>query len=235
LYKVEEIEMKNVVELRNVSKVYKMDDVEVVGVKKINLKIKEGEFVSIIGPSGSGKSTLLHLLGCLDKPTEGKIIFDGIDVSKLNDKELSKIRREKIGFVFQFFNLYPTLTALENVELPMIISNKKSKERRKRAEELLKLARLEKGYNHLPSQLSGGERQRVAIARALANDPLLILADEPTGNLDSKTGKEIAELFVELNKKGKTIVVVTHMPDIAKYAQRIIYLKDGKIIKEEVR
>jgi putative ABC transport system ATP-binding protein len=209
-----------------------MDDIKVTALKKIDLKINEGEFVSIIGPSGSGKSTMLHLLGCLDRPTEGKIIFDGIDVSKLNDKELSKIRGEKIGFVFQFFNLYPTLTAIENVELPMIIANKKPDERKKMAGELLKMAKLEKGYDHLPSQLSGGERQRVAIARALANDPLLILADEPTGNLDSKTGKEIAELFVELNKKGKTIVVVTHMVDIAKYAQRIIYLKDGKIIKE---
>jgi putative ABC transport system ATP-binding protein len=225
--------MKTLVELKNVSKTYKMDDVEVHALKKINMKIKEGEFVSIIGPSGSGKSTLLHLLGCLDKPTEGKMIFDGIDVSKLNDKELSKIRAEKIGFIFQFFNLYPILTAIENVELPMIISEKYKKERRNRAKELLKIVKMEKRAEHLPSQLSGGERQRIAIARALANDPLLILADEPTGNLDSKTGKEIAELFVELNEKGKTIVVVTHMLDIAKYAKRIIYLKDGEIIKEE--
>jgi putative ABC transport system ATP-binding protein len=225
--------MKTLVELKNVSKTYKMDDVEVHALKKINMKIKEGEFVSIIGPSGSGKSTLLHLLGCLDKPTEGKMIFDGIDVSKLNDKELSKIRAEKIGFIFQFFNLYPILTAIENVELPMIISEKYKKERRNRAKELLKIVKMEKMAEHLPSQLSGGERQRIAIARALANDPLLILADEPTGNLDSKTGKEIAELFVELNEKGKTIVVVTHMLDIAKYAKRIIYLKDGEIIKEE--
>jgi putative ABC transport system ATP-binding protein len=225
--------MKTLVELKNVSKTYKMDDVEVHALKKINIKIKEGEFVSIIGPSGSGKSTLLHLLGCLDKPTEGKMIFDGIDVSKLNDKELSKIRAEKIGFIFQFFNLYPILTAIENVELPMIISEKYKKERKNRAKELLKIVKMEKMAEHLPSQLSGGERQKIAIARALANDPLLILADEPTGNLDSKTGKEIAELFVELNEKGKTIVVVTHMLDIAKYAKRIIYLKDGEIIKEE--
>jgi len=225
--------MKTLVELKNVSKIYKMDDVEVHALKKINMKIKEGEFLSIIGPSGSGKSTLLHLLGCLDKPTEGKIIFDEMDVSKLDDKKLSKIRAEKIGFVFQFFNLYPTLTAIENVELPMIISEKYTKERKKRAKELLKIVKMEKRADHLPSQLSGGERQRIAIARALANDPLLILADEPTGNLDSKTGKEIAELLTELNEKGKTIVVVTHMLDIAKYAKRIIYLKDGEIIKEE--
>jgi len=225
--------MKTLVELENVSKIYKMDDVEVHALKKINMKIKEGEFLSIIGPSGSGKSTLLHLLGCLDKPTEGKIIFDEMDVSKLDDKKLSKIRAEKIGFVFQFFNLYPTLTAIENVELPMIISEKYTKERKKRAKELLKIVKMEKRADHLPSQLSGGERQRIAIARALANDPLLILADEPTGNLDSKTGKEIAELLTELNEKGKTIVVVTHMLDIAKYAKRIIYLKDGEIIKEE--
>jgi len=227
------IKMKTLVELKNVSKIYKMDDVEVHALKKINMKIKEGEFLSIIGPSGSGKSTLLHLLGCLDKPTEGKIIFDEMDVSKLDDKKLSKIRAEKIGFVFQFFNLYPTLTAIENVELPMIISEKYTKERKKRAKELLKIVKMEKRADHLPSQLSGGERQRIAIARALANDPLLILADEPTGNLDSKTGKEIAELLTELNEKGKTIVVVTHMLDIAKYAKRIIYLKDGEIIKEE--
>jgi len=225
--------MKTLVELKNVSKIYKMDDVEVHALKKINMKIKEGEFLSIIGPSGSGKSTLLHLLGCLDKPTEGKIIFDGVDVSKLDDKKLSKIRAEKIGFVFQFFNLYPTLTAIENVELPMIIAEKYKKERKNRAKELLKIVKMEKRADHLPSQLSGGERQRIAIARALANDPLLILADEPTGNLDSKTGKEIADLLTELNEKGKTIVVVTHMLDIAKYAKRIIYLKDGEIIKEE--
>ncbi|MEM5829720.1 MAG: ABC transporter ATP-binding protein [Candidatus Aenigmatarchaeota archaeon] len=220
------------IELRQVSKVYKMDEVEVIALKEINLKIMEKEFVAIIGPSGSGKSTLLHLMGLLDKPTTGKIFLDGIDVSKLNDKQLAKLRGEKIGFVFQFFNLYPTLTALENVKLPMTIAKKDKKESEKRAIELLKKVGLEKRANHLPSQLSGGERQRVAIARALANNPSLILADEPTGNLDSKTGEEIMKIFDKLQEEGKTVVVVTHEINIAKYAERLIYLKDGRIIKE---
>jgi putative ABC transport system ATP-binding protein len=224
--------MNPVIELNNVSKSYKMGDVEVQALKNVNLKMNKKNFVAIMGPSGSGKSTLLHMIGCLDRPTEGKIILDGIDISGLNDSELARLRGKKLGFVFQFFNLYPTLTAIENVELPMMIIEKGKDERRKRALKLLEIIGLKKRAGHLPSQLSGGERQRVAIARALANNPSLILADEPTGNLDSKAGKEIMEFLDRLQEKEeKTIVMVTHEPDIAKYAERIIYLKDGEIVK----
>ena len=212
-----------------------MDSVGVVGVENVNLKIIDGEFICIMGPSGSGKSTLLHLIGCLDKPNYGKIFIDGIDVSRMNDDELANLRKNKIGFVFQFFNLYPTLTALENVELPMIIAEKDKEFRKRRAIELLEMVGMEKFKDHLPYQLSGGQRQKVAIARALANDPPIILADEPTGNLDSKSGDEIMRIFKELNNKGKTIIVVTHNENVAKFAKRIIRLKDGKIIKDERR
>jgi putative ABC transport system ATP-binding protein len=225
----------NIIELQKVTKIYKLDEIEVIGVKDINLKIKKGEFVCIMGPSGSGKSTLLHLIGCLDKPTYGKIFIDGIDVSKMSENELAEIRKNKIGFVFQFFNLYPTLTALENIELPMIIAKKDRKYRRKMAMDLLKVVGMEKFKDNFPSELSGGQRQKIAIARALANDPPIILADEPTGNLDSKSGKEVMEIFKKLNEEGKTIVVVTHNKEVAKYSERIIYLKDGKIINEEYR
>ncbi|MEM5811227.1 MAG: ABC transporter ATP-binding protein [Candidatus Aenigmatarchaeota archaeon] len=222
--------MKNIIELENVTKIYQLGLTQVVALNKINLKIKRNELVSIMGPSGSGKSTLLHLIGALDKPTYGKVYIDGIDLSNLTDDEMSKIRLEKIGFVFQFFNLYPTLTALENIELPMIIGERNKKERRKRAIELLESVGLKNKANHYPSQLSGGERQRVAIARALANDPPIILADEPTGNLDSKSGEEIIKLLSNLHENNeKTIVLVTHNKNIAKYSERIIYLKDGKI------
>ncbi|MEM7826376.1 MAG: ABC transporter ATP-binding protein [Candidatus Aenigmatarchaeota archaeon] len=227
--------MKPIIELKNVSKIYKMDEVEVTALRDVNLKIREKEFVAVVGPSGSGKSTLLHLMGLLDKPTSGKIFLEGIDTSKLKDKQLARLRGRKIGFVFQFFNLYPTLTALENVQLPMIIAEKDKRESEKRAFELLKKVGLEKRANHLPSQLSGGERQRVAIARALANNPSLILADEPTGNLDSKSGEEVMKILDKLQEEGKTIVMVTHEMNIAKYAERTIYLKDGRIIKEEIR
>ena len=227
--------MKNqsVIEMQNVTKIYKMDSVSVVGVENINLKIKKGEFVCVMGPSGSGKSTMLHLMGCLDKPTYGKVFIDGADASKMSDDELADLRKNKIGFVFQFFNLYPTLTALENVELPMIIDEKDKEFRKKRALELLKMVEMEEFKDHLPSQLSGGQRQKVAIARALANDPPIILADEPTGNIDSKAGEEIMKIFKNLNKRGKTIVVVTHNENVAKFAERMIRLKDGKIIRDE--
>jgi putative ABC transport system ATP-binding protein len=227
--------MKNqsVIEMQNVTKIYKMDSVSVVGVENINLKIKKGEFVCVMGPSGSGKSTMLHLMGCLDKPTYGKVLIDGVDASKMSEEELANLRKDKIGFVFQFFNLYPTLTALENVELPMRIAEKDKEFRKKRAIELLKMVEMEEFKDHLPSQLSGGQRQKIAIARALANDPPIILADEPTGNIDSKAGEEIMKIFKNLNKRGKTIVVVTHNENVAKFAERIIRLKDGKIIKDE--
>jgi putative ABC transport system ATP-binding protein len=226
--------MNNVVKLKNVDKVYRMEEVEVYALRGINIEIRRGEYTAVIGPSGSGKSTLLHIMGCLDRPTSGKVFLDGVDVSKLNDFELARLRGKKIGFVFQFFNLYPTLTALENVELPMVIAETDKKERRKRALKLLKAVGMEKRVNHLPSQLSGGERQRVAIARALANNPSLILADEPTGNLDSKSGEEILLLLKKLQEKeNKTVVIVTHNQRVVKYAERIIYLRDGKILKEE--
>jgi len=221
-----------VIELKNVTKTYQMDDVQVHALKGVDLKIKKEEFVAIMGPSGSGKSTLLQMIGVLDRPTSGKIYLSGTDISKLNDSKLARLRGEKIGFVFQFFNLYPTLTAKENIELPMLILERDKKDRENKASELLKRIDLENRANHLPSQLSGGERQRVAIARALANDPPLILADEPTGNLDSKTGYEIMEFFNKLQQNEKvTVVMVTHEPDIAEYAERIIYLKDGKIVE----
>jgi len=211
-----------------------MGETKVQALKNINLKIEKGENVVIIGPSGCGKSTLLHLMGCLDRPTKGKVLIDGRDVSKLSDNELAKIRREKIGFIFQFFYLIPTLTALENVMLPMTFAGVPSKEKIRRAKELLKLVGLERRMHHKRSELSGGEIQRVAIARALANDPEIILADEPTGNLDSRSGKEIMKYLVKLNKeKNVTLVVVTHDPMVASFFKRKIYLKDGRIIKEE--
>lgn len=225
--------MESIIELQNLEKEYDLGLVKLRVLNGINLKIKKSEVVAIMGPSGSGKSTMLHMLGCLDRPTKGKIIIDGIDVSKLNDDELAKIRREKIGFVFQFFYLIPSLTALKNVELPMTFVKSGSKNREK-ARELLKMVGLESRMNHRPSQLSGGESQRVAIARALSNNPQIILADEPTGNLDSKSGKEIIEILIKLNKeKDVTLILVTHDSFIARHAKRVINLKDGKILKSD--
>ena len=218
------------IELRNVEKIYNEGkENEVRALRGVSLKVHEKDFIAIIGPSGSGKSTLLHMLGCLDKPTKGKVLIDGKDVSKMNDEDLARIRREKIGFIFQTFNLIPTLTALENVELPMKLNGKKASEARERARELLKIVGLEKRLDHLPSQLSGGEQQRVAIARALANEPEIILADEPTGNLDSKTGFEIVKLMKKLNREGYTFVIVTHDLRIADFANKKIRIKDGKL------
>jgi len=224
------IVMKPVVELKNVSKKYKMDDVEVQALYNINLKIKSEEFVSIIGPSGSGKSTMLHIMGCLDRPTTGYVFIDGINTSELSDNELAKIRGSKIGFVFQTFNLINRLTALENVMLPMWFNNVPKEQRKKRAQQLLKEVGLEKRMLHTPNQLSGGERQRVAIARALANDPAIILADEPTGNLDTKSGKEILKIFEKLNKRGRTIVIITHDLNIARVSEKIIHIMDGRLV-----
>ena len=222
--------MNEIIELKGVTKIYKMGKVFVPALRGINLKIRKGEFVSIMGPSGSGKTTLMNLIGCLDRPTEGEIYIANKNVAKLKDDELARLRRERIGFVFQQFNLIPRLTALENVELPMWFAGLSKKKRRERAIELLKLVGLEKRINHKPAELSGGERQRVSIARALANDPGIILADEPTGNLDTKTGKEIMEILKDLNKQGRTIVLVTHDETFAREAERIIRIKDGRLL-----
>jgi len=223
---------ETIIELKNVWKIYQLGEVEVHALRDVDLKIKKEEFVAVMGPSGSGKSTLLQMIGVLDRPTSGKIYLDGGDISKLNDTELARLRGKKIGFVFQFFNLYPTLTAQENIELPMMILERDRNERKMKATKLLKTVGLENRANHLPSQLSGGERQRVAIARALANNPDIILADEPTGNLDSKSGSEIMEFLNKLQENEKvTIVVVTHDLNVAKHAKRIISLKDGEIIE----
>jgi len=222
--------MKNVVELRNVTKEYIMGEVKVKAINDVNLKIKKSESAAIMGPSGSGKSTMLHLVGCLDRPTSGKVFIDGKNISNLNDNELAVMRRKKIGFIFQFFNLVPSFTALGNVELPMMFSGTPNRE--EKAKELLKAVGLQHRLYHYASQLSGGETQRVAIARALANDPQIILADEPTGNLDSRTGKEIIDVLVKLNKeKGVTLLIVTHENLIARRARRIVKLKDGKIVR----
>jgi len=219
-----------IIELQQVKKIYQMDGVETHALRGVDLKIKRKEFVAIMGPSGSGKSTLLHMIGALDKPTKGKIFLDGVDISKLKESDLARLRGKKIGFIFQFFNLHPTLTALENVELPMIIIGMNKTKRREKAFELLKAVGLEDRAHHLPSQLSGGEHQRVAIARALANDPEIILADEPTGNLDTKTEAEIMKFLIKLQKERQmTVAVITHEREIAKYAKRIFNLVDGKI------
>jgi len=227
----DDILSNTIIELKNVWKIYQLGEVEVQALKDIDFRIKKEEFIAIMGPSGSGKSTLLHMIGVLDRPTKGNIYLDSIDISKLNDSELARLRGRKIGFVFQFFNLYSTLTARENVELPMLILERDKKERKIKSSKLLKTVGLEKRADHLPSQLSGGERQRVAISRALANDPPLLLADEPTGNLDTKTGEEIIKFLDKLQEEEKvTVVMVTHESHIAKYAKRIIRLKDGKIV-----
>ncbi len=219
-----------IIELQGVKKIYNMEGVQTPALRGVDLKIKRKEFVAIMGPSGSGKSTLLHMIGALDRPTAGKIILDGVDIDTLKESDLARLRGKKIGFVFQFFNLHPTLTALENIELPMLIIEKGKVERRKKALELLQAVGLEHRADHFPSQLSGGEHQRVAIARALANDPEIILADEPTGNLDTKTEEEIMKFLINLQKKRQmTIAVITHEHEIAKYAERIIRLVDGVI------
>ncbi|MCM1986093.1 ABC transporter ATP-binding protein [Methanococcoides seepicolus] len=198
--------------------------------KNVNLLVKKGEFVAIMGPSGSGKSTLMNLIGCLDRPTCGSVILMGKDVSTISDDELARLRGLEIGFVFQSFNLVPRLTALENVELPTYANSRPGVDNRKHAKELLELVGLEDRMNYRPTELSGGQSQRVAVARSLINDPSLILADEPTGNLDSKTGKEIMDLFTDLNKKGRTVIMITHDPNLAKiYADRVINLKDGSV------
>ena len=219
------------IELKGVKKIYQMDHVKVAALRGIDLKIEEGEYVAIMGPSGSGKSTLMHIIGCLDRPTEGLYIFRNTPVHELTEEKLAEIRRDRVGFVFQNFNLLPRITARENVELPMIYKGIKAKERHQRAVELLRKVGLGARVNHKPTELSGGERQRVAIARALANEPDIILADEPTGNLDTKTEEEILKIFDQLWDEGKTIIVVTHDPEVAAHAKRIIHIRDGKIVE----
>ncbi|MCS7275383.1 MAG: ABC transporter ATP-binding protein [Candidatus Bipolaricaulota bacterium] len=226
--------MGAIVSAQHVTKIYPMGAVHVTALDDVSFSIAEGEFVAIMGPSGSGKSTLMNLIGCLDKPTTGMISINGTDISRLNDRQLARLRGSQIGFVFQTFNLIPRINALANVMLPMTFTNRLSgRERQQRAEQLLQSVGLGARMHHLPNELSGGERQRVAIARALANDPKIILADEPTGNLDTKTGKAILDLFVELHRNGRTIVVVTHDANVASYARRIIRLLDGKIVGDE--
>ena len=221
------------IELVDVKKIYPMGQVEVRALNGVTLSIKEGELLSIMGPSGSGKSTLMHIIGCLDKPTEGKYSLSGRDVTELDDDELSRIRNKSMGFVFQTFNLIARQTCLYNVELPLVYAGMHSKERRKRAVEVLTEVGLSDRIRHRPSELSGGERQRVAVARALVNQPMVILADEPTGNLDTKTGIEIMRLFAELHKKGKTVIVVTHEKEITEFTERIVHIRDGVIVKDE--
>jgi putative ABC transport system ATP-binding protein len=217
------------VELRNVSKIYHLGGEEIRALDDVTCDIEEGEFISIIGPSGSGKSTLMHILGCLDSPSKGTIKLDGTMIHDASPRELASIRNKKIGFVFQFFNLLPKLNVLQNVELPMIYSGANARERRERAMESLKLVGLENRSKHRPNQLSGGQQQRVAIARALVNSPKIVFADEPTGNLDSNTGEAILNLFRTLSAQGRTIMLVTHDPEIAAVTPRRIEIRDGKI------
>src|SRR3989475_1056706 len=220
------------VELRNVSKIYHLGGEEIRALDDLSLDIQEGEFISIIGPSGSGKSTLMHILGCLDSPTKGTITLDGTMIQDASTAQLARIRNQKIGFVFQFFNLLPKLNVLQNVELPMVYSGVSGRQRRERALTALKLVGLENRSKHRPSQLSGGQQQRVAIARALVNDPKIIFADEPTGNLDSHTGEIILELFRKLHADSRTIILVTHDPGIAAVTPRRIEIRDGKISQQ---
>lgn len=210
-----------------------MGKVEVLALQEITLNIAKGEFVSIMGPSGCGKSTLMHMIGCLDRPTQGHILLDEVDVDELDDNSLAEIRNKKVGFIFQTFNLLPKLKAIENVELPLIYAGLGLDERRKKAADLLEMVGLKDRASHRPTELSGGQSQRVAIARALANGPSILLADEPTGNLDSRTGEEIIHLFKELNDRGITMIIVTHDQDIANQSKRIVRLKDGLVIADE--
>lgn len=221
--------MGNLIEIKNITKLYEMGDEKLYALSGVDLVIEKNEYVAIMGPSGSGKSTLMNIIGCLDTPTSGDYILNGKDVHEMDDDELAEIRNKEIGFVFQTFNLLPRSNALHNVELPLVYSGLSKSERLKRAEEALTNVGLSDRMTHKPNELSGGQRQRVSVARALINKPSIILADEPTGNLDTKTGEEIMELFRELSNKGNTIIIVTHEEDIAKHANRIVKIRDGMI------
>ncbi|WP_024347304.1 ABC transporter ATP-binding protein [Lacrimispora indolis] len=225
---------EDLIKLVDVVKVYDTGSIKVLGLKRVNLTIRRGEFVAIMGQSGSGKSTLMNILGCLDRPTMGHYYLDGIDTAELPADDLSAIRNRKIGFVFQSFNLISRTSALKNVELPMTYAHISKKSREERALMLLERVGLGSRYEHMPNELSGGQRQRVAIARALANEPPLILADEPTGNLDTASSKEIMELFSKLHKEGATVVLVTHEEDIAAFTERIIRFRDGQMVSDEL-
>lgn len=229
------MENRALIEINNLGKVFQMGSNELHALKGINLAIQDGEFVAIMGTSGSGKSTMMNILGCLDKPSYGDYYLEGIDVKEKSEDELSYIRNQKIGFVFQSFNLIPRTSTLKNVELPMIYAKIDPQTRSERARYLLEKVGLGDRLDHVPSELSGGQRQRVAIARALANEPPIILADEPTGNLDTKSSIEIMNIFTELNKSGKTVIIVTHESDIAEFTNRIVTFRDGNIISDERR
>ncbi|MDL2280614.1 ABC transporter ATP-binding protein [Selenomonadales bacterium OttesenSCG-928-I06] len=220
------------IKLENIKKIYSVGDSEVIALGGINLSIKAEEFVAVMGPSGSGKSTLMNILGCLDRPTSGKYYLDGLEIAGMEDKPLAAVRNKKIGFVFQSFNLIPRMTSLNNVALPLVYAQVSKKERLERAKEALDMVGLTDRMDHMPNELSGGQKQRVAIARALVNDPSILMADEPTGNLDSKSSNEIMEIFCSLNDKGRTIILVTHEPDIAEFAKRTLTFKDGLIISD---
>ncbi|QOX63611.1 ABC transporter ATP-binding protein [Anoxybacterium hadale] len=225
---------EDIIKIENMTKVYANGEIQVKALKSIDLTIQKGEFVSIMGSSGSGKSTLMNILGCLDRPTEGHYYLEGIDVREKSDNELSAVRNKKIGFVFQSFNLISRTSALKNVELPMVYGRIDADERHERALELLRQVNLENRADHMPNELSGGQRQRVAIARALANQPQIILADEPTGNLDSESSVEIMDIFTKLNREnGNTVIIVTHERDIAEFTDRIITFRDGEVLTDE--
>ena len=223
-----------VIRLDNAWKIYKMGDIEVPALRGINLEVRRGEFLAIMGPSGSGKSTAMNMVGCLDVPSRGRVFLEGQDIAKLSESDLAQIRGKKIGFIFQQFNLIPTLSAVENVALPMMFQNTSREERLNKARKLLEMVDLGERVDHKPNELSGGQQQRVAIARSLVNDPEMLLADEPTGNLDSKSGHNVIDFLKDLHKREKkTIVMVTHDEDIAKHAQRVEYLGDGQIVKRK--
>lgn len=219
----------SMLQVSNLGKVYQTEKIAVTALKGVSFSVPAGSFVSIMGPSGSGKSTLMNVLGCLDTPTEGQYILDGVDVSRMPENDLAKVRNRKIGFVFQTFNLLPRITCLRNVELPMIYAGTSEKERKKKAMEALERVGLADRATHRPSEISGGQRQRVAIARALVNNPAIIMADEPTGNLDTRSGEEVMAIFQQLNAEGATILLVTHEPEIARHSQRILYFRDGQL------